>query len=97
MTDYIMNDPKLTHDGRFVKQGFSNPESAPTGQLLSENARITQKASNVNGPLKFDGAVDLDAPYTGSDLPSDHFKAVSTDPGAEVTDPVPDPVEGDTV
>ena len=47
MTDYIMNDPKLTHDGRFVKQGFSDPENAPTGQFLSENARITQKATTL--------------------------------------------------
>lgn len=83
MTDYIMNDPKLTHDGRFVKQGFSHPESAPTGQLLSENARITQKATNTDGKLRFDGAIGLDAPYTGNDLPEDHFKPVSSAPVVE--------------
>lgn len=73
MTDYIMNDPKLTHDGRFVKQGFSDPESAPTGQFTSENARITQEATNTDGELRFDGAIGLDAPYTGNDLPADRL------------------------
>lgn len=83
MTEYIMNDPKLTHDGRFVKQGFSNPESAPTGQLLSENARITKNATNTDGPLIFDGAVGLDASYTGSDLPKDHFNPVTAETETE--------------
>lgn len=83
MTDYIMNDPKLTHDGRFVKQGFSDPEKAPTGQLLSENARITKNATNADGELRFDGAVGLDAPYTGNDLPKDHFKPVTAEPETE--------------
>ena len=83
MTDYIMNDPKLTHDGRFVKQGFSDPESAPTGQFTSENARITQTQTNTE-PLKFNGEIGLDAPYTGNDLPQDHFTELgsgSTDSG----------------
>lgn len=79
MADYISNDPKLTNDGRFMKQGFSDPEKAPTGQFTSENARITQKATNTDESLVFNGKVGLDAPYTGNDLPKDHFKEVSSE------------------
>lgn len=72
MAEYTTHDPKLTNDGRYVKQGFSDPEKAPTGQFTSENARIMQVATN-QGELKFDGDIGLDAPYTGKDLPHEVF------------------------
>jgi len=85
MADYITNDPKLTTDGRYVNQGFSDPEAVAEGKLRNENERIMQKAGTKT--LKYDGAIGLDAPYTGNDLPEDHFTKIGGDGVVGSTEP----------